>query len=231
MPKIQAYKHRGTVIPVNEAKTCKAYQCPWTGRVMASKSTYVKHLKKLREERMRANARKRKHKLLLEDLNSQSSFEDIIKWIELHSEWFLDAACHGNPNRYHESIRKDFSVKIVHLRLDWLNRVSNSHSCPRGGVTNWGGCDLLPDGTPKPRGYPGWDGRITYRVSHDVSWVNRAFNEAGIYTGTGGGGRDGLRSYDVKFFMNDWPGLRKKATVDLLANRTPVSIRYGHERA
>ena len=59
MPAIQVYKskEKGVMVPVQEAKIAKAYQCPWTGKLYASKKSYVKHLSDLRTSRLHKNAR------------------------------------------------------------------------------------------------------------------------------------------------------------------------------
>ena len=59
-----------------------------------------------------------------------------------------------------------------------------------------------------PRGYPGWRGGIEYSVSHEIlGGVVNLFNNTGIYTGTGGGGRTKGR-YEITLFAADWPALR-----------------------
>lgn len=44
MPAIKVYKsgQKGVLIPVSEAKVAAGYQCPWTGKLYATKKSYVK---------------------------------------------------------------------------------------------------------------------------------------------------------------------------------------------
>ena len=223
MPQIQVYKHNGNVVPVSHAKKTKAYQCPWTGKVISTKPAYVKYLQNLRKERTHARANEQRMKKLGEDLWNQSSFEKIINWIELHPEWFLRNATHNDD--FYEKIVKDFSIKITYLRLDWLRSVNNSHHCPHNGVRNWDRNETYADGTPKPSGYPGWNGLIEYTLSHDLR--HNIFDRTRICTGSGGSSNGYDFGYDVRFFADDWYGLRKGANLSLLANKTPRSLRYG----
>ena len=56
-------------------------------------------------------------------------------------------------------------LEFTKFDLRWSDEVSNSHSCPVGGVENWGGRVKMPDGTDAPRGYPGWTGRVDWIVA------------------------------------------------------------------
>lgn len=114
--------------------------------------------------------------------------------------------------------------------------VSNSHDAPVSGVTNWDGRARLEDGTPAPRGYPGWTGRVWIRYAKPVdTFGNDPFTATLTYPGTGGWGsysgpweristvryrsygnrRDGpetypepqIYSWDYRFFDSDWPDL------------------------
>jgi len=225
MPKIQVYKHDGVMIPIDLAKTAKAYSCPWTNRIFSTKHVYVSHLTKLRKERMHHNARDKRWRKLGEDLHSQSSFEKIIQWCELHPEWFLDNAKRRDwPDRrkYYEKIRQDFCFQITYLDLRWSDLVSNSHSSPLNGVTNWGSEDDLP------KGYPGWAGRIEWKCSHDLPcFGSNIVDGTGIHIGTGGGTGGNRYGFSVRFFADDWPGLGKSVVLDRLVNQKPKSFLYG----
>jgi len=211
MPAIKVYKHTGNLpglIPVDEAKTAKAYQCPFTGTIVKSKRSYASHLKTLRENRMWANARKRRFRLRLEDLWSQPDFQSIVNWVELNSDLFWqngkNRGWHSDANKW-DAIRDDFCFRITKLELSRSENVSNSHDCPHNGATNWGGTNKNA-----PRGYPGWQGRIDFKVSHDVpSFFSNVVEGTRIHTGSGGGSGIGTYSYGVKFFDADWPGIAK----------------------
>lgn len=105
--------------------------------------------------------------------------------------------------------------------------VSNTHSFPLDGVSNWHGHK------DKPRGYPGWTGRVWLRLNTSKDWD---IGDSLTYTGTGGGGGYGglwenlstmyyqiyghkpapkdaiidrpcIYSWDYRFFDSDWPGI------------------------
>ena len=227
MPAIKVYKANGKMVPVSEAKIAKAYQCPWTDTVFATKSAYTKHLKELREDRMHRRARQNIHNRKLDDLINQYSFEDIVNWIEINPDFFFDSLIKightGWANR-RAHIREAFWIKITYLKLTWNDSVSNSHSCPRGGVTCWSSHEAT-DG--RPQGYPGWQGHIEFQLSHDMGFGSNVFRGMGIHTGTGGGISDNRYGYEVKFFASDWPGLRSAAIGDKLANIPQSTIRIG----
>ena len=103
-------------------------------------------------------------------------------------------------------------MKFELSSIRYSDRTSNTHACPRSGVTNWG----CKDG--KPRGYPGFSGRIEYTVDEPKEFdgpfwdVSRTVSQFGVHTGTGGGrGNDENGHhryyYDVKIFLDDFPGL------------------------
>jgi hypothetical protein len=226
MPVIPVYKHRGTIIPVQNARKAQAYQCPWTGKIVATKRAYVKHLQQLRTTRMHSRAKQIRWQRLGEDLWNQTSFENIVQWVELHPEWFLDNAknrgFHNERDRF-DQIRSEFSIRITYLDLKWSNNISNSHSCPRTGVTNW------MRSNDKPLGYPGWTGRIEYVISHELPGFGDLFRGIGINTGTGGG--DGTKyGYDVRFFADDWPGLSKGQTWATLKGTQHQPVKIGKSR-
>lgn len=212
MPAIKVYKGDGLMIPIDTAKVAKAYICPWTKKIYATKRSYVSHLKVLRVDRMHRRAKQIRHRRKLEDLWNQPSFDKIVKWVHLNPELFWENAKRNgwssDAARW-DKIRDKFTVTIKYIELTYSDSVSNSHSCPRNGVTNWGGRDTLKDGTPAPRGYPGWAGRISFQLSVDaLSFSSDVLKGTGFNTGSGGGGGDGIFSYDLKMFMDDWPGLK-----------------------
>lgn len=227
MPRIKAYKGAGKIIPVEEAKMATVFRCPWTKKVFSQKRDYVKHLSALRinriHSRIRATARLRKR----EDLWNQSSFEDIIKWIEMNPEFMFDNGLRQGWARDNaEKYRDKFWVKITYLNISWTTSASNTHSCPRGGMTNWGGRELK-DGNPRPRGYPGFTGHIEYQMSHDIGFGSDLMRSLGIHTGTGGGTGDNRFGYGVTFFDADWPGLVANRVMDLLGDKDWKHVRYG----
>ena len=117
----------------------------------------------------------------------------------------------------------DLFTKIA---VDWVRRdgnLCNSHSCPKGGVQNWGGQRLFADGTPKPTGYPGrrlsLNGSLQRNKKNNGSYPYGAlFNIVGICTGSGGGGNESF-NYDAKIWAQDWPGAASAETFQRLVGK------------
>ena len=228
MPRIKAYKGNGAVIPVADAKVVTAFRCPWTDKIFSTKKSYVAHLRVLREDRMHRNIRNRIKQKMFDELTNQDSFDKIIEWIETHPEFFFDRMIHDGRVGWRdrrEHLRDKFWIKITLLDVFWNDSISNSHSCPRGGVCNWGRDDS------KPAGYPGWGGRIEFQLSHDLGFGSDVFRNVGIHTGSGGGTSDHRYGYDVKFFASDWPALATSLAVERLGGVSDVrSCRRGEAR-
>jgi hypothetical protein len=222
MPRIKAYKGNGSIIPVEEAKISTAFRCPWTGKLYGQKRPYVNHLKSLREERMHKRARQVRKNKIRAEFNNCATFDEVINWIETHPEFFWDTrSMLGFPTGYSAEIlatlRETFMIRITKLNLRWSREVSNTHSCPYNGVTNWGG--RKPDA---PRSYPGWHGHIEFTVSaynpktgktQSPLYGSSVYNNVGINIGTGGarGGMGEQRyNYGVELFDADWPEIAKR---------------------
>lgn len=123
--------------------------------------------------------------------------------------------------------------KLVCVGLKWTltrsDRVSNSHSGPLLGYSNWN--NDYEDGV---RNYPGWEGRVWVRYAQPREGFGKTFEEAMSFTGTGGWGaydgpwtnvsssryrtfgqdRNGIASrypevacysYDYRMYESDWP--------------------------
>lgn len=233
MPRIKVYKGHGSIIPVEDAKVVTGFKCPWTGKIFSTKKSYISHLRLLREDRIHRAIRARIRNKIFDELINQKSFEKIIEWIETHPEFLFDGVIQNGRDKWGERrshLRDKFWIKITYLDVSWSDNVSNSHSCPRGGVTNWGGKGLLPGGDPAPRGYPGWGGRIEFQVSHDLGFGSDILKPLGIHTGTGGGTTSNRYGYDVKFFASDWPGLEKIGVFDIIKGARPAGHRSGEPR-
>lgn len=227
MPKIKAYKGNGVIIPVDNAKVATAFRCPWTDKIFGTKQAYVKHLRVLREDRIHRAIRARIQNKIFEELINQDSFEKIIEWIETHPEFFFDRVVQDGRVGWRdrrEHLRDKFWIKITFLDVHWSESVSNSHSSPRDGISNWG------RDSNKPTGYPGWVGRIEFQLSHDLGFGSDIFRGIGIHTGTGGGTNQNRYGYAVRFFASDWPGLEKHRVFEILKNEKPAGFNYSEPR-
>jgi hypothetical protein len=230
MPKIKVYTGNGAAIPIQDAKVSTGFQCPWTKKVFSGKSDYLDHLRGVRESRIRSRIRANNRGKFIEKLSNQSSFEDIIKYIENNSDFIFDMVIDGMTVSEKNKVlplRSKFFIKITYLNLSHKECASNSHSCPRDGVTNWGGRNVLFDGTPAPKGYPGFYGKIEFQFGLRVKPENDVFRLGqgydilkllGLHTGSGGGMGNNRYGYDVTLFDSDWPGLTKVRVFDILKN-------------
>ena len=222
MPRIKAYSGAGKLIPVDEAKVKTAFRCPWTKRVFGAKRDYVRHLAHLRLTRIHAMIARKRRGMLLEDLRHQPSFEEVIRWIEIHPDFMWRNANPGVP------MPEGFGIEITYLDLMHRDHISNSHSAPRGGVTDWGHRGVDMDGKPSPTGYPGWTGTIEYRITGEEytggHWGSDFMKGIGIHTGTGGGIRDRRYGFGVTFWDDDWPGIK---VYNALSEGNLSGIRFG----
>lgn len=111
--------------------------------------------------------------------------------------------------------------------LTYRDCVSNTHDAPMTGVRNW------ESDPSKPKGYPGYYGRVWATFSNDPGDFSDAiFGATLTYTGTGGYGNYNSPfphhekgelypvSYDYRLFLDDWPlvfqSIGKKRTLSKL---------------
>lgn len=123
------------------------------------------------------------------------------------------------------------TTRLIGLAWDLIysDSVSNSHSCPIGGVTNFSRESELP------LGYPGFKGRLWIRLNQEVAGiVSRIPAMAFIHTGTGGIGSYGgpwtgenadmpVYSWDMKVFLDDWP-LLESVAIEKLRHEETIRI-------
>jgi len=220
-----------------------AYKSDADGKIFEDKSKYQAHLRTL------ARHRNAQRKLQIAEAEKDAAWAELYEREQSINDWcqmvidnqhlFWAEAAAGDPHDWacvgkKISRRKDAQVvpvprllKITN-NLRWSNMVSNSHSCPVGGVTCWSSYEAR-DG--RPQGYPGWTGRIEWIVEWPKEFehiylgsdlFSRGTFSSGrqrAHTGTGGGGslyfnrefntycqRPG---YDFRIYASDWPGLTR----------------------
>lgn len=175
----------------------QAWQCPHTGKLFAQRDDYVDHLRRearARTLRRKISAAKLQRQKFIAGIKDCSSFEDIAEWVVANSEQLLLSKW-DKPPRRNAKLPYISMMKFEDMR--WGDCISNSHSCPRNGITNW-------EGEPsKPRGYPGWSGRISFDVHNFDTFYSMPLRDLDIHTGSGGGGNP--YRYCVKLFEYDWP--------------------------
>lgn len=219
------------------------WKCDEDGKIFEDKKKYQNHLRKL--ARVRRTRRQLEVEETLKDRIWNELYEceqSVEQWADMvvaNQDLFWAEAAKGDPYdwRVVGQTRKGVVCPVPRLlgfetfSLRWSDEVSNSHSCPIGGVTNWGGREKMADGSDAPRGYPGWTGRVDWIVAWPKEWdgfyLGGDLFSAGTFrtgrqrahTGTGGGG--GMRwdedhkchvmthGYEFKIYAADWPGLAR----------------------
>lgn len=199
-----------------------AWYCTHTDKLFSSKKEYVSHLKKLANERMiKVKVEKSKNIKLsqLAEMHDLESFHDIEDWIVKHSDLFVLTSCKLPSG---QEIPKIVSIELTNMKFDKF--ISNSHNAPIGKLTNWGGREGIPTG------YPGWKGRVLYRILGSYpEFLSNLFKNTGICLGTGTGSAcSGSRVFDnnkliqssysaeVILFAADWPGLSRQQVLTRL---------------
>ena len=218
-----------------------AYKSDADGKIFEDKSKYTAHLRRLARHR---NARRKlqiaeevKAAVWAELYEREQSLDDWMQMVIDNQHLFWAEAAAGDPYDW-KNVGKKLGrgknagnvpipkvLKITHS-MRWSDSVSNSHSCPHNGVTNWSG---RVEGAP--RGYPGWTGRVDWIVEwpkeFDSIHLGSDLFSRGTFcsgrqrahTGTGGGGGGHFNKefntwcqrpgYSFSIFASDWPGLAR----------------------
>ena len=183
-------------------------------KLFEHKDQYLKHLKKLAQARVRQRqvARVKQHRAeFLTNMGATvTCIKELREFIAANWQWFT--ANGAIQNGWREQTKSTSHHRLVDIGIDvrWSDHVSNSHSCPRDGVQNWGGNNLMPDGTLAPKFYPGWQGQIRFKVdpgstTHETVCGADYFRNTTINTGSGGGANE--RQYEVRLFAADFPAM------------------------
>jgi len=180
------------------------WQCPRTKRIFQSKDDYVAYLKEEAKHNLAQKTFKKNFAECINAFNKLTSIDDLFtSFPELINYYY--------NKLYGKDIKCKFNIKY---NINYNNTCSNSHACPRDGVTNWGG--FL---TKEPRSYPGLQGRISFHFSNESSYnyfndLSHLIKSVGVHIGTGGGGPKEL-SYDVILFKSDWPNISEMYLNDI----------------
>jgi len=199
-----------------------AYKCPFTKKIFETRSGYRRHLLKLRVKRTdrrhrRAIARVAHQRItaIRDDMSERvgriRSAAELERFIIDNFHDIAIAALNPGIDRLmilHQMKMHSFEFENVR----YSERASNTHKCPRNGVTNWGG---QTEGAP--RGYPGFSGRMKWLVTgpdpkHDDRFsgvdVSQVLRHIGVHIGTGCPAWKG--NIDFQFFVEDFPGIQEE---------------------
>lgn len=195
------------------------WKCKATGKIFSTdeKAKYISHLKIVREQ----------HRAERKDKREEAEFQDWLKSEKMNITsldqipvWILNNIDKLNRQyvRVSSILRKTEPRKIVNIEITgtFYTHVSNSHSCPRNGVTNWSHYGELPDG------YPGWEISVWFKFEDSYEYrsldSSTFFKMIDIHTGSGGGGGN-TRSYKAKMFSADWPALAEAVEKDFIVDK------------
>lgn len=198
-----------------------AYQCSSTKKLFSlnQKNKFVSHLFKLRA----SNTERRKYNKEQSEFYTwrDKSVAEIASVKEIE-EWLMNGALLRTmkfvtePKDWDLACYKKFKITSVVIGdYKYSESCSNTHESPRGKKTNWGGKEKEDDGTPVPRGYPGFRGmsvRVNYEGDYPSFSLSHALTKLGIATG-GGGGAGGSSSYSYTLWLDDWAKIKALVAV------------------
>lgn len=194
------------------------WYCEHTEKMFKEKDKYLTHLKKQAkeryEQRKKARFSKSRDEYITEMCKVVKTIPELEQFIRDNWDWFSYNGYYNNVLKWGgNNVKEEFTYpKLISITIAVKKKdeVSNSHYCPKDGVTNWGGNVVMPDGSPAPRNYPGWYGSIRF-VIEKSSYGSACFDETCINTGSGSGGRnskgDSTYQYECFLFESDFPAM------------------------
>ncbi len=210
-------------------------KCPFTDKLFQTRSGYRRHLLSLRKKKAEARARRKIARISREriqkirtDMNTKlaqiRTAEQLEKFVVENFHDLTIAYTNANIEKV-AIIRKMKMEWFEFERINYSHETSNSHNCPRGGTTNWGG---RKEGAPQ--NYPGFSGQMKWKVTGPKSAKNGNFSNrieashalsfAGIHTTTGCPGWDG--NIGFQFFVDDFDGIAQE--IDIATKKAKKEI-------
>lgn len=192
-------------------------KCPDTGELFEDDRLYKNHRQRILREQRKQEAFNQQQKEFNDWLSLEKEklhhIETIAPWFLANQRIIMDAVTAGYETGWEIRSWDKFVPEDEFVKLEitgiYKTELTNSHHCPRGGVTNWcGHRDNLP------KHYPGFKVRISGKLQRPPKYNYRypysaALNLVGIQTGSGGGGNENF-GYDGFIFLDDWPGLKEQ---------------------
>jgi len=189
----------------------QARQCPFTGKLFKEENIdkYLLHLEKVRKLNREKNLyiyhRNTFKDWLAEEKKLITNVDMIVPWFLKNQRRIMDTVNSRNGGDRDKFYDTDTFAELEFKNAYYIAYLSNTHSCPDTGVTNWSKLNGLPTG------YRGWAaiiaGSLDRASNHMGEYpVSEALKLIGIKTGTGGGGNKNF-SWSCSIFLDDWPGL------------------------
>ena len=187
----------------------KAYCCPKTSKLFHynddGKKDYIVHLKKLAAKNLRARVVTKNKQVLSALLDAARASCDSIAAIEafISKNIAYIAYLQNKINFEVYKQAKKVPAIVVFTNTRYSITCSNSHSFPRGGVSNFS------HNSNKPTGYAGFNARLkcsVYGSWPDKITVSDIVKHIGVSTGTGGGRHS--CAFDATIWLDNWPALK-----------------------
>lgn len=203
----------------------QVYKCRFTGALFQTKRKFAQHLKKLRKkqrtERELVRAERYFDEFFFNMRQTVGSVDELMEFIMVNWIRFCRNSVIRQRRIYWgergRKVDEDLypTLEDIRIQLSYVQKINNTHSCPKNGVINW---LREPD---KPLHYPGWSGQISYRLKYPgkepdfMGFSSDMFRGTGIDIGSGSGSRDNF-TYSLNLFYDDWPQMAKKVTFKFL---------------
>ena len=226
-----AHTRRRRNLFLNNMPQVLVWKCPQSGKLFEEQNDYKNHLAKLAKARRKVKQQNYIKATFFDWLDNERAnvvmnINDIPQWLLANQQTIMDGvnAIPGHWCSFDDKFADgDLFTKIEFDRPYWTGNLSNSHSCPKGGVQNWGARGTFADGAPKPTGYPGWGLRLNGSLKRNKKNMSSypysgLFNIVGVHTGTGGGGNENF-GFDAKIWAEDWPAAASEITFNKLVSQ------------
>lgn len=208
------------------------YRCPFTGDIFRDGEEYAEHL---RETRIMLREQRHEKRAATAWTESLIDAGKTVTSLDLLGQWFLknQGAVYSMISKSSAFRGRDIDnpivLKLLFERFEFGEKIGNTHSSPRAGVTNFGWKE------DKPRGYPGMRGHISiWTVKGDFGfWLSDILAAASIHSGSGSSVSTTNTlvqkfSYECILWLDDWPELFAEFTFAKLTGGTPSPLYGGY---
>ena len=191
-------------------------KCPHTGKLFEDEQEYFKHL---RRERTRRTNEKRYQDYkdnfqdwLRDEKEKIATLSDIPEWI-IENQVRLYESYNAIHPRGWSLFKVGDNIQDLKLEMKYSRRVSNTHSKPRNGVTNWACNNDLPIGY---EGFTGDMHAIVKKAPKSKFSISDLLGFVDIHTGSGGSSNGLDYGYECRIYLSDWPSLEQQLTINKL---------------
>ncbi len=219
MPKIKIVINPLDNTPVELAGKVKTgWKCPRTNKVFVTKQKYVRYLKNYAKESLERKRiikkRNQQKEFFLNMRKTVESAGDIVAFVKNNwsafvvqaqqSDWTGDRFARAETSRVRRGLSRDIpTITWMHMQLDWVDG------------TIYGARPL--DGSKTSCG-KGWRGRMEFQTTDPgtgtYEFGSDMWKGIGIHTYCGGYASNYY--YQIELLAEDWPGMAKFETLNIL---------------